>query len=197
MVYATAIPPGTGDYPGIAVRETLHQRCSLHPWHWDPCFHQIVDLSHILKPLPGSPMKSLLHADTIKGAIGKEHPNKEKNKSCCHGAHNHFGIKSYERIHAGPHEQTLGFYHRAAFTNWKTPSRSTKEIAWQVAWTDEARRGSAMLSLILFLSIRQSPPYHPDFLKRILYSLSASASPIYFSVTPACLPPSLWNAPSH
>lgn len=165
MVYTTAIPPGTWDCPGIAVRETLHQRCSLQPWHWDPCFHQIVDLSHILKPLAESPMKSLLHADTIKGAIGKEHPNKEENKSCCHGAHHHFGIKSYECIHASPHKQTLEFYPRAAFTNWKAPRRSTKEIAWQVAWTDEAGPGSAMLSLILFLSIRQSPPYHPDFLR--------------------------------
>lgn len=31
-------PPEAREYPGGGVRETLQQRCSLHPGHWAHCF---------------------------------------------------------------------------------------------------------------------------------------------------------------
>lgn len=53
----------------------------------------------------------------IKGVTGKEHQTKEKGNPGCHGAHNLFGIKSYERMYAGPHKQSQRLDCRAAFTN--------------------------------------------------------------------------------
>lgn len=123
----------------------------------DPCFHQITDLSYILKPLPESHVKSSLQVEYSKR---ERTPETEREVSAvAMELVTTLGLEALNAsLHASPRRHSLEFQQQSSFQT-EDSGQKQEETAWQVACGRGGQAGRAGVpSFILSLSIGQSLP---------------------------------------